>query len=432
MTAVIYALGVAAFLLGVAISIALHECGHMIPAKRFGVKVTQFFVGFGSTVWSTRCGETEYGLKAIPLGGYVKLVGMLPPAPGDDPHALRSTDTGLFTQLVSDARAAEYETITKADEPRLFYRLPWYKKVVVMAGGPLVNVVIAAVLFGVVFMGFGVEQPSTSIATVSDCAISDAEAGRTCTDADPITPAKQIGLQPGDEIVAFGGTKVDDWTALTRLIRDNGGDPTTITYIRDGREQTVDVTPSVVERLAIDDPERVEDVGFLGVSPEWTRQRQGPLVVGEAMWETTKETGEAIAHLPVRMIDVVKAAFGQDRPQDSPISIVGASRVAGELVTVDEPTWAERAQRVLLLLANLNLFLAMFNFVPLLPLDGGHIAGALWEGLRSRWARWRGKPDPGPVDVARMLPVAYVVGAVLIVMSVVLIYADIVNPVSVT
>jgi len=432
MTAVIYTLGVLAFLVGVVISIALHECGHMIPARKFGVKVTQFFVGFGSTVWSTRRGETEYGFKAIPLGGYVKLVGMLPPAPGDDPHAVRSSNTGLFTQLVSDAREAEYETVTVEDEPRLFYRLPWYKKVVVMAGGPIVNVVIAAFLFAIVVMGFGVEQPTTTVQQVSDCAISDEEAGRACTANDPPTPAAEIGLLPGDEITAFGGTEVASWDELTRLIRANGDQTSTITYLRDGASQTVPVTTSVIERLAIDDPERVENVGFLGVSPEFAYQRQGPLYVGEVMWETTKRTAEAIAHLPVRMVDVVKAAFGAERPDDSPISVVGASRVAGELVTVDDPTWAERAQRVLTLLASLNLFLALFNFVPLLPLDGGHIAGALWEGARARWARLRGRPDPGPVDVAKMLPVAYVVGIVLIVMSVILIYADIVNPVSIS
>ena len=150
------------------------------------------------------------------------------------------------------------------------------------------------------------------------------------------------------------------------------------------------------------------------------------------MWDTTTRTAEAIAHLPARMVDVAKAAFGADRPEDSPISIVGASRVAGDLVTVDEPTWAERAQRILTLLASLNLFLALFNFIPLLPLDGGHIAGALWEGARSRWARMRGRPDPGPVDVAKMLPVAYAVGITLLVMSVILIYADIVNPIRIS
>jgi membrane-associated protease RseP (regulator of RpoE activity) len=129
------------------------------------------------------------------------------------------------------------------------------------------------------------------------------------------------------------------------------------------------------------------------------------------------------------MVDVTQAAFGAERKADGPVSVVGASRVAGELVTFDEPTWAERASRLVALLASLNLFLALFNFVPLLPLDGGHIAGALWEAARRGWSRLRGSPDPGYVDVARMLPVAYGVGALLLVMGVILIYADIVNPV---
>lgn len=432
MTALIYTLGVVLFALGVVLSIALHECGHMYPAKRFGVKVTQFFVGFGRTVWSTRRGETEYGLKAIPLGGYVKLVGMLPPERDADPHVVRSSNTGLFTQLVSDARDAEYETITDADTDRLFYRLAWWKKVIVMAGGPLVNVAIAVVLFTVVLMGFGAQEPTTTVASVSDCAISDAEAGRACRPDDPVTPAKLAGLQAGDVITSFDGRPVKDWTTLSREIRATGDQEVSLGYTRDGRAETVTITPSVIARASADDPERTENVGFLGVAPTFENQRQGPGAVVDAVWGTTTATAEAIVHLPQRMVGVVQAAFGSERDDNSPISVVGASRVAGELVTVDSPTWAERAQRLLSLLASLNLFLALFNFIPLLPLDGGHIAGALWEGLRARIARWRGRPDPGPVDVARMLPVAYVVGTILMVMSVILIYADIVNPVSIT
>jgi membrane-associated protease RseP (regulator of RpoE activity) len=158
-------------------------------------------------------------------------------------------------------------------------------------------------------------------------------------------------------------------------------------------------------------------------------QRQGPGYVVDVMGDYVSGTASAIVHLPQRMVGVVKAAFGGEREANGPISVVGASRVAGELVTTDDPSWAERAQRVLALLAGLNLFLAMFNFIPLLPLDGGHIAGALWEAIRRPIARLRGRPDPGYVDVAKMLPVAYGVGALLMLMSVILIYADIVNPV---
>ena len=429
MNALIYTLGVVLFVLGVVISIALHEVGHMYPAKKFGIKVTQYFVGFGNTLWSVKRGETEYGIKAIPFGGYVKLVGMLPPAKTDDPHEVRATNTGLFTQLVADARHAEYEHVTDADQDRLFYRKPWWQKLIVMSGGPMVNIGIAVVLFSIVIMGFGVQEATTKVGAVSDCAISDAEAGRACTDADPVTPARQAGIRPGDEFVSFNGTPITSWEQLTKLIRGNGDREATIVVERDGREVQAKIATSVIARVSLDDPDRTEKVGFLGVEPVFEYVRQGPGTVVDVMSQYTSATVGVIVHLPQRMVDVTKAAFGAERKADGPISVVGASRVAGELVTIDQPTWAERASRLLALLASLNLFLALFNFVPLLPLDGGHIAGALWEAARRGWARLRGSPDPGYVDVARMLPVAYGVGALLLVMGVILIYADIVNPV---
>ena len=432
MNTLIYALGVVAFVIGVVLSIALHELGHMYPAKKFGIKVTQFFVGFGNTVWSTKRGETEYGFKSIPLGGYVKLVGMLPPAKDADPHEVRKTNTGLFTQLISDARNAEYEHVDDKDLDRLFYRKPWWQKLIVMAGGPMVNIAIAIFLFAIVFMGFGALQPNTTVQTVSDCAITDAEAGRACTAEDPITPAKKAGLQVGDVVTTFNGTKITSWDQLTGLIRANGSDEATIAFDRAGKPRSVSVATSVLARTDVNDPTKTVDVGFLGVSPSTTYVRQGPVYVAKVMGEYVQGTALAIVHLPQRMVGVVKAAFGGEREADGPISVVGASRVAGELVTLDDPSWAERTQRVLTLLAGLNLFLALFNFIPLLPLDGGHIAGALWEAIRRPIARLRGRPDPGYVDVARMLPIAYGVGALLMLMSVILIYADIVNPVKLT
>ena len=429
----IYALGVIVFLLGVALSIALHEVGHMWPAKKFGVKVTQFFVGFGRTVWSVKRGETEYGIKAFPLGGFVKLVGMLPPeheVRDRDGHlVVRSSDTGLFTQMATDARAAEYEDVDPADEDRLFYRRPWWQKVIVMAGGPTVNLLIATVLFAISFMAFGVPQPTTTVSAVSDCAIADAEAGRACTDEDPVTPARRAGLEVGDTITSLNGRPVTEWEQVTTAIRRNGDRPATIGFERDGVESEVTVNTSVLARASVDDPSKVENVGFLGVSPTFVTERQGPGFVVTEMGSMIGATAEALVHLPARMVGVVKAAFGAEREANGPISVVGASRVAGELVTTDDPTWGERTQRIISLLASLNLFLWLFNLVPLLPLDGGHIAGALWEEVRRRVARLRGRPDPGFVDVAKMLPVAYAVGLVLMIMGVVLIYADIVNPV---
>jgi membrane-associated protease RseP (regulator of RpoE activity) len=432
MNALIYTLGVIVFVIGVVASIALHEVGHMYPAKKFGIKVTQYFVGFGNTVWSTKRGETEYGIKAIPLGGFVKLVGMLPPAKDADPHEVRKTNTGLFTQLISDARDAEYEHVEDKDLDRLFYRRPWWQKLIVMAGGPMVNVVIAVFLFAIVFMGFGALTPTTTVQAVSDCAISDAEAGRTCQTTDPETPASKAGLEPGDRITAFNGQHIDDWKQLSRTIRANGSAQAVIVFERDGRQMSATVSTSVLARADLDDPTKTVEVGFLGVTPTNEMQRQSPIYVANVMGDYVEGTAKAIWHLPGRMVDVTKAAFGADRDPEGPISVVGASRVAGESFTIDDPSWSERAQRVLVLLAGLNLFLAMFNFIPLLPLDGGHIAGALWEAVRRGIAKLRGAPDPGYVDVAKMLPVAYAVGGILMLMSVILIYADIVNPVSLT
>ncbi|MEO6473354.1 MAG: site-2 protease family protein [Aeromicrobium sp.] len=432
MNALIYTGGVIIFVLGVAISIGLHEVGHMYPAKKFGVKVTQYFVGFGKTIWSVKLGETEYGIKAIPLGGYVKMVGMLPPAKGHDPSELRKTNTGLFTQLISDARDAEYEHVGPEDQERLFYRKPWWQKLIVMSGGPMVNVVLSIGLFAIVFMGFGAMRPTTTVQSVADCAISDAEAARTCTDKDPVTPAKLAGLKVGDTITGFNGATITNWDQLTKMIRANGDRVAKITYERAGATYSRSVNTSVLARASISDPAKTVNVGFLGVGPTLENQRQGPGFVADQMWDYTKGTASVIIHLPQRMVAVAHAAVGGKREADGPISVVGASRVAGEMVTVDDPNWVERSQRILSLLAAVNLFVALFNFIPLLPLDGGHIAGTLYEASRRGWARLRKLPDPGYVDVAKMLPVAYVVGALLMIMSVILIYADIVNPVKLT
>lgn len=432
-----YSIGVVVFVIGIAVSIALHEVGHMWPAKKFGMKVTRFFVGFGSTIWSRKYGETEYGVKAIPLGGFVKIVGMLPPDPEhaaatDGHYQVRDTNTGLFTQLATDARHAEYEDVAPEDFDRLFYRKPWWQKVIVMLGGPTVNLIIAIVLFSISFMGFGVLQTTTTVGNVADCVISDIEPPRACTDEDPITPAKLAGFEVGDEIVGVNGQPLSEWSELVSAIRSNGDREIVVDFVRAGSEQSVAVRPSVLARISLQDPDKTERVGFLGLSPTFEQKRQGPAFVVEELWTMTKLSAAALVRLPQRMVDVARAAFGAEREVTSPVGVVGASRVAGELVSMDDPGLALGTQRLIGLLASLNLFLWLFNLVPLLPLDGGHVAGALWEGLRRGWARLRNRPDPGYVDVARMLPIAYGVGLILMIMGVLLIYVDIVNPVRLT
>ena len=436
MDALMYLLGVLLFVVGVAASIGLHELGHLLPGKLFDVKVTQYFVGFGRTLWSKRRGETEYGVKAIPLGGYVKLVGMLPPGPDQDPKAVRSSNTGMFAQLMSDARSAEYELVEKGDEDRLFYKLSWWKKLVVMGSGVMTNLVIAFVLFAIVFMGHGVRTATTTVEDVSQCVIAVTKANaekptRACTAADPVAPAKAAGIQPGDRIVSFNGRAVRDWDDMQTAIRGNGGGSATIVVRRDGRDVTLHTNTTVSPRIDPTDPERITKVGFLGVRPTVVLQRQDVGFVVTTMADGTWETIKALGAMPVKLYHVGRAALGlEERDQNGPMSVVGAGRVAGEISSQQQVPASDKFFSLLLLLAGLNLFLGMFNLVPLPPLDGGPMATTVYEALRRWVARLRKKPDPGFVDSAKLLPVTYVMAAVILVMSVVLIYADIVAPVS--
>ena len=449
MTALYYALGVVIFVVAILASIGLHELGHMIPAKKFGGKVTQYFIGFGPTVWSKQVGETEYGVKAIPLGGYVKIVGMLPPgaediadevtydAQGNQVTRIRKSNTGMFTQLISDARAAEWELIGPEDSDRLFYKMPWWKKVIVMAGGPSVNILIAFFIFLIVYATFGnrsveVEDGAPVIDSVSQCVLPYAEEGRDCTASDPASPAYEAGLRPGDQVVAFNGKQVTGWDQLRDLIRDNADGNAVIIYERDGEQLTGTTNTTVEARPTSADDETLREVGFLGVTPTTlvVTTTGGPLYTLEQMGHMTVDTVQALGTLPVKVWDVAQAIVGlEERAADSPVSIVGGGRLAGETVSHDDFPVADKTAFLLMLIGGFNFFIGMFNFVPLLPLDGGHIASALWEAVRRGFARLRGKADPGYVDAAKLLPIAYVVASCLLVMGVVLIIGDLVVPI---
>jgi membrane-associated protease RseP (regulator of RpoE activity) len=430
MSALLTLLGVVLFVVGILVSVALHEMGHMLPAKAFGMKVTQFFVGFGRTVWSTKRGETEYGFKLIPAGGFVRIIGMLPPSKGQDPTKVRKANTGPIQSMVENARTAEYETIEPADDGRLFYQKVWWKKLIVMASGPLVNVAIAFVLFGGLFTLYGVPVAQTTVATVTDCVIpaSEATADRQCEPGDKESPAKQAGFQVGDKIVSFNGTAITSWDALTPLIRANTDKPATIVVERNDTPVTLHtntILNQVVDKAGSD---KIVSVGFLGVSPERKVERQDFGFALDRMGEMTVATVQALGRFPEKLVGVAKSIVGGERDQDSPMSVVGASRVAGEVASSDLSV-GEKASTLVMLLASLNLFLALFNFIPLLPLDGGHMIGAIWEGIRRGFAKLLGRPDPGYVDVAKLLPIAYVAASFIVVMGVLLVIADIVNPI---
>jgi membrane-associated protease RseP (regulator of RpoE activity) len=417
-----YLIGVVLFALGILISISLHEAGHLGTAKLFGMKATRYFIGFGPTLWSFRRGETEYGIKGVPLGGFVKIVGM---TPQDD-------DT------------------TPEDEHRAMWRFPVWKRTVVMGAGSATHFVLGfAVLWGVFSFASlpdfeHIEQSRPQVRTVSECVSAqwelDPETGRerACVPGeDPTSPAAQIGLRPGDAITAIDGQPVTEWGDLTSRIRAAGGSTVMVTYERDGRSHTAEVALPLVERIKQDVPEGtrlsditeadLEEVGVLGITQEPPRVTYGPAEgVGLAADQTAfmfQGTVQALSRLPERVPQLVEAVFGGTRDQETPMSVVGASRIGGELFDRGElPTF-------LMLLAALNFFVGIFNLLPLLPLDGGHIAIAWFEKARSwLYARF-GRPDPGRVDYYKMMPVTYVVIVIMAGFFLLTVAADIVNPI---
>jgi len=424
-TLVVIGFAVAFFALIMA-SVALHEIGHMVPAKLFGVRVPQYFVGFGPTLWSTVRGETEYGIKAFPLGGFVRLLGMYPPRQDGKYRRTRLAD------FADAARQGEWTDITAGDvaDGRLFYQKKTWQKLIVMAGGPFMNLLIAFCLLLGVTAGYGVYRAQTTVAYVQQCIIADP--GRTqCEASDPRTPAAQAGLQAGDTVVSFNGTAITSYAQLSSLIRANLDGEANLVVERDGRQVALPTVHTVINKVAsTTDPGATVSAGWMGVSPQQVLTKGGPADVLSDMWTMSVQSLTALVQFPVKVWNVVVGmATGQARDVNGPISIVGASQVAGEIVASPDVSPEAKIASFLSLLASVNLFLALFNFVPLPPLDGGHIAGALWEWLRRRAAKVFRRPDPGFFDTARLLPVAYGVGAFLLASGVALILADIVSPI---
>ncbi|HET9647575.1 MAG TPA: M50 family metallopeptidase [Microlunatus sp.] len=426
---VIYLAGALVFFALVMASIALHEIGHLIPGKLFGVKTTQYFVGFGKTLWSKKVGETEYGVKAVPLGGYVRFVGMFPPAK-ENPTKIRAYATGPFRGLADTARAAEWQDIQPEDEGRLFYQKKSWQKIVVMASGPMMNVLLAFVILVGVGLTYGVYRAQPVVHAVQECIVA-ADATDTSCAGKPETPAAQSGIQPGDRIVTFNGQAVSSWDDVSTLIRANLDQPVTLTVERNGQTVQLPTVNTVINGVPDRwDPSKRVAAGFFGIEPVVQRERSGPISVLGDMWTMTEQTAHALASFPVKVYyTAYNLVTGQPRDIYGPMSIVGASRAAGEVAATNQLTAADKVATMFTLLGSVNLFVALFNFIPLLPLDGGHIAGALYEALRRSLARLFGRPDPGYVDTARMMPLAYAVGGVILLSGVVLILADLIDPI---
>jgi membrane-associated protease RseP (regulator of RpoE activity) len=429
MDLVIYIAGALVFFALVMASIGLHEIGHLIPGKLFGVKTTQYFIGFGKTLWSRRRGETEYGVKAVPLGGYVRFVGMFPPSK-ERPGQVRAGRTGLFQAMADNARAAEWYDIVPEDEGRLFYQKKSWQKLIIMAGGPMMNILLAFLILLGVTATYGVSRSQLTIAAVPECIVAAGTTDTSCA-GKPASPAAQSGIKAGDVIVSFNGQAVSSWDQVSGLIRANLDRPAAIVVQRDGRQVALTPVNTVITGVADRyDPAKRVAAGFFGVQPVIKRERGGPVAVLGDMWTMTRQTAVALVDFPVKVYyTAANLVTGKPRDVYGPMSILGASRAAGEIASTDQIGPGTKVASLFTVLGSVNLFVALFNFVPLLPLDGGHIAGAIYEALKRGLARLFRRPDPGHVDTAKMLPVAYLVGAVIAISGFVLIIADVIDPI---
>ncbi|MET7606289.1 M50 family metallopeptidase [Streptomyces avermitilis] len=429
-----FILGIVVFAIGLLVSIAWHELGHLSTAKLFGIRVPQYMVGFGPTIWSRKKGETEYGFKAVPLGGYIRMIGMFPPGPDG---RVEARSTSPFRGMIEDARSAAFEELRPGDEDRLFYtRKPW-KRVIVMFAGPFMNLILAVAIFFGVMMTFGVNTQTTTVGKVSDCVIQQSENRSKCAQSDQAAPAKAAGLKGGDKIVAFDGRAVADWSALQSDIRANPGKDVTITVERKGRQ--LDLKAHLIKNQVSKTDGNggyVEGkyvyAGFLGFTPASGIVEQSFGQSVSRMGDMMQNGVESLISLPGKIPALWDAAFGDGpREADSPMGVVGAARVGGDVFTLDIPP-SQQIAMMLMLVAGFNLSLFLFNMLPLLPLDGGHIAGALWESLRRNAAKVLRRPDPGPFDVAKLMPVAYVVAGIFVCFTILVLIADVVNPVKIS
>ena len=375
-------LGIVAFVVALLLSVMVHEFGHYITARRFNMKVTEFFLGFGKRLWSYRKGETEFGIKAIPAGGYCKISGMTP----DD-----QMDPG--------------------EESRAFYIARSSKKLIVLGAGSFLHFALGILLLFVLLAGVGVNSLTSVVKEVV-----------------PESAAVVAGFQQGDEIKSINGEEISDWARGVDLIRSADGAALLFTVERDGQLVELRATP------------RLTDVGgeeryVLGVVNEIGTKRLGVLTAGKDSIVITADMAvqsvKSLALLPTKIPQLWGQTFGgETRDANGLVGVVGVARVSGETIASGDQNWSQRIGTFLLIIASLNIFVGIFNLLPILPLDGGHMAVAIADEIRAFFARLRGRPRPAPINVQVLTPITAVVVVVLIALTLLLLVADIINPIS--
>ena len=375
-------LGIVAFVVALLFSVMVHEFGHYITARKYGMWVSEFFVGFGKRIWSVQRGETEFGVKAIPAGGYCKIEGM---SPNDE--------------------------MPQGQEERAFYKASSGKKLIVLGAGSFLHFVLGFVLLFTLFAGIGTNQVLPVINEVV-----------------PNSAAQAAGIQAGDEVISINGKRVTEWYKDVEVIRESQGAELTLVLNRNGEEVVITTAARLTD---IDGTKRY----VLGIVNEVGLERSGVLVSIKNSATVTKgflvESVKSLGKLPEKIPALWGATVrGEERDANGLVGVVGVARVSGEAVGSDKLTPMERLATFVLIVASLNIFVGVFNLLPILPLDGGHMAVAIADSIRAFFARLRGRPRPAPIDVTVLTPITMVVFVVLATLTLLLLVADVINPVT--
>ena len=389
-------IGVIAFVVALLLSVMIHEAGHYLTAKRFGMKVTEFFVGFGQKIWSTQRGETEFGVKAIPAGGYCRIAGMTP-----------------------------REELSEADADRAFVKAGVTQRLIVLGAGSFLHFVIGFVLLLTLFSAIGITSLTNQVERVSDCIPQTAT--EVCSSKSTPSPAKNAGILAGDQIISINGVEYTEWAQAVRVIRSSAGKQLDITVNRNGGLIDILVTPAFRDLDG-------EKIGVIGVINKVGTVTYAPIPAvikaGSFTLEILQNSLTALISLPSKIPDLINQTFGnEERDPEGLVGVVGVARVSGETAETKALTGREKIATFVLIIASLNLFVGMFNLLPLLPLDGGHMAVAIADGVRNTRAKAKGLAKPAPFDVERLTPITMVVFVLMASLSLLLLTADILNPV---